>query len=164
MIRRTIVKLLFVLALAALPVAASNVDFERLVALEGKWVELDEDGKPGDDVVSVWSVTAGGTAVIETLHPGGEYEMVTVYHSSGDKLALTHYCSMGNQPRMEAVADGGTIDFKCAGGDNIPSEDVPHMHALSLRFVDENHVIATWSHHEGGAEDHSMTLDMVRKQ
>ena len=38
------------------------------------------------------------------------------------------------------------------------------MHAMSLKIVDENHVIATWSNHAGGAEDHSTTLDLVRKR
>ena len=70
---------------------------------------------------------------------------------------------MGNQPRMEAAADGGTIDFKCAGGDNIPTEETPHMHAMSLKIIDENHILATWSNHQGGREDHSTTLDLVRK-
>jgi len=164
MIRHMTLGLVFVAALAALPIVASSADFDRLVALEGEWVQLGEDGKPGDQVVSVWQVTAGGTAVMETLHPGSEHEMITLYHPSGDKLALTHYCPMGNQPRMEAAADGGTIDFKCAGGDNIPTEDTPHMHAMSLKIVDENHVAATWSHHAGGSEDHSTTLNLVRKQ
>jgi len=161
MIHRTFIGVALFLTLAALP-AAANADFERIVALDGDWVELGEDGKPGDEVVTKWRVTAAGTAVIETMHPGGEHEMVTMYHPSGEKLALTHYCSMGNQPRMEALADGGTIDFKCVGGDNIPDEDSPHMHAMSLEFVDENHVFATWTHHDGD-ESHSMKLDLVRK-
>ena len=164
MIRRTIMAGVFATGLAALPVAAGNADFDRLVALEGEWVQLGDDGSAGDQVVSVWQVTAGGTAVMETLHPGSEHEMLTLYHPSGDKLALTHYCPMGNQPRMEAAADGGTIDFKCAGGDNIPTEETPHMHAMSLKIVDENHIVATWSNHAGGIEDHSTTLNLVRKQ
>ena len=164
MIRRTILCLVFATTLAVPAVVAGNADFDRMLALEGEWVELGEDGKPGDQVVSLWQVTAGGTAVMETLDPGGEHEMLTLYHPSGDKLALTHYCPMGNQPRMEAAADGGTIDFKCAGGDNIPTEDTPHMHAMSLRIVNENNVIATWSHHAGGSEDHSTTLNLVRKR
>lgn len=159
--RRTLIGFVFVLAFA-LPVAAGNADFDRIVALDGDWVEVRDDGKPGEDVVSTWRVTAGGTAVIETMHPGGEHEMVTMYHPSGEKLALTHYCSMGNQPRMEALADGGKIDFMCAGGDNIADEDSPHMHAMSLEFIDENHVVATWTHRDG-EESHQMRLDLVRK-
>ena len=164
MIQRTILCLVFAATLAVPAVVAGNADFERMLALEGEWVELGEDGKPGDHVVSLWQVTAGGTAVMETLDPGGEHEMLTLYHPSGDKLALTHYCPMGNQPRMEAAADGGTIDFKCAGGDNIPTEETPHMHAMSLKIIDENHIEATWSNQAGGSEDHSMTLNLVRKQ
>ena len=155
--------LLVVTIVAVLPAIAGNADFERMLSLEGEWVQKGDDGKPGDQVVSIWQVTAGGTAILETMHPGTDHEMITMYHPSGDKLALTHYCTMGNQPRMEAEADGGTIEFKCAGGDNIPDEKTPHMHAMSLEIVDENHVVATWSHHDGGEEDHGMTLDLVRK-
>lgn len=162
MVPSTAVRFLFCLAIAALPAAAAGGDFERLVALAGEWVLLEEGGKPGTEVVSEWRVTAGGTAVIETLHPGGEHEMVTMYHPSGGKLALTHYCSLGNQPRMEAPADGGTLDFECAGGDNIPDEDTPHMHAMTLKFVDENHILVTWTHKDG-EEEQTMTLDLVRR-
>ena len=32
-------------------------------------------------------------------------EMITMYHPDGDGLALTHYCMLGNQPRMKASKD-----------------------------------------------------------
>ena len=38
--------------------------------LVGTWLAVGEDGKPTDEVVSVIKVTAGGTAVHETLFPG----------------------------------------------------------------------------------------------
>jgi len=72
MARHAFLGLMCVALLAAPAVAAGNADFERMLALEGEWIELDDDGKPGDHVVSVWQVTAGGTAVMETLHPGGD--------------------------------------------------------------------------------------------
>ena len=140
-------------------------DFDRLVQLEGEWVRADEKGQPSnDEVVSIWRVTAAGTTVMETLFPGSEHEMVTAFHTAGDEqLAMTHYCAGGNQPRMVAAADGGVIEFVHDGGDNVPNEDVPHMHAMTLTFVDENHVIAHWSHYANGEEDHSMTFDLVRR-
>mgnify|MGYP003352508404 CR=1 FL=1 len=36
------------------------------------------------------SVTAAGSAVVETIAPGTPHEMVTVYHLDGDKLADTY--------------------------------------------------------------------------
>ena len=56
------------------------------------------------DLVARYAVTAAGSAVVETVFPGTEHEMVTVYHADGSDLVLTHYCMEGNQPRMRAKA------------------------------------------------------------
>ena len=79
--------------------AATNL--ERMKKLAGTWVEADKDGKPTDKVVSVIKVTAGGSAVQETLFPGQAMEMVSIYHLDKGDLVMTHYCMLGNQPRHE---------------------------------------------------------------
>src|SRR5437868_15224505 len=84
------------------PAAAPHPGLERLKKLAGTWVAADKDGKPTDQVVSVIKVTASGSAVHETLFPGQAHEMVSVYHRDGADLVMTHYCSLGNQPRMKA--------------------------------------------------------------
>ena len=93
----------------ASPGAASPgaVSLDRLKALAGEWVaaEDNEMAKKGD-LVARYAVSAGGTAVVETVFPGSTHEMVTVYHLDGPDLVLTHYCMEGNQPRMRAK-DGG---------------------------------------------------------
>src|SRR5688500_18749339 len=94
---------------------------ESLKQLAGDWVAVGKDGKPTGDVVATIKVTAAGTVVQETLFPGTEHEMVTMYHLDGEDLILTHYCAAGNQPRMKAepAAAGGTIAFKLSGGTGI---------------------------------------------
>src|SRR5262245_39718357 len=82
--------------------AAQHPSLERLKKLAGTWVAADKDGKPTDQVVSVVRVTAAGSAVHETLFPGQPHEMISVYHLDGKDLLMTHYCSLGNQPRMKA--------------------------------------------------------------
>ena len=62
----------------------------------------DKDGKPTDQVGSIIKVTAGGSVVHETLFPGQPQEMVSVYTVNGPDLIMTHYCVLGNQPRMKA--------------------------------------------------------------
>ena len=84
---------------AASPAAAR---FEALKKLAGDWVQVGEDGKPGNVVASRIKVTAGGTAILETVFPGQDHEMVTVYTVDGSDLVLIHYCVLGNQPRMKA--------------------------------------------------------------
>src|SRR3954468_12502941 len=82
--------------------APTHAGLEKLKKLAGTWVEADKDGKPTDKVVSVVKVTAGGSAVQETLFPGEPMEMVSVYHLDKGDLVMTHYCVLGNQPRMKA--------------------------------------------------------------
>ena len=71
-------------------------------ALEGKWVNVDDNGKPTGKTVE-YRLTAGSGTVVETLMAGTPHEMITVYHMDGDSLMLTHYCMLQNQPRMRAL-------------------------------------------------------------
>ena len=142
-------------------------DLERLRSLEGEWVRLDEDGNPGTEVVSQWRVTSNGSAVIETLYPGSpDHEMVTVYHEDLGGLMLTHYCAIGNQPRMRQVqrAEPNVLEFTCAGGTNLESEDDTHMHHAKIEWVDRDHIRAWWTAHENGDVHHVAEFDLVRKR
>jgi hypothetical protein len=115
--------------------------FAKLKALVGDW-----KAKMGDKETHMsWGVTAAGTALIETHKMGGEGSMTTLYHADGDSLVLTHYCALGNQPRMKATKVTDTeivFDFKDAT--NL-KKDEPHMHALTIRFVDDKHVTEEWT-------------------
>ena len=84
---------------------APHAGLEKLKKMVGTWVAADKDGKPTDQVVSVFKVTAAGSAVQETLFPGQPHEMISVYHLDGSDLVMTHYCMLGNQPRMRAAKD-----------------------------------------------------------
>src|SRR5262245_29999779 len=85
-----------------LPAAPTNAGLEKMKTLVGTWVTADEDGKPTDEVVSVIRVTAGGSAVHETLFPDQPHEMISIYTAEGTDLVLTHFCMLGNQPRLKA--------------------------------------------------------------
>ena len=120
--------------------------------LAGTWVAADKDGKPTDQVVSVIKVTAAGSAVHETLFPGQPQEMVSVYHLDGADLVMTHYCALGNQPRMKAdpKSPANQIRFQFAGGTNLdPAKDM-HMHEGTLTFVDDDHIEFSGVAWEGG--------------
>jgi hypothetical protein len=148
--------------------APSHPGLEKLKALAGTWVEADKDGKPTDKVVSVVKVTASGSAVHETMFPGEAMEMVSVYHRDGDDLVMTHYCALGNQPRMKAdpKSPANQIRFLFAGGTNFdPAKDM-HMHEGTLTFVDDDHIEFSGVAWVNGkpAEDHCVTLKLVRKK
>src|SRR6267142_369137 len=97
---------------------AKNAALERHKLLEGAWVAADKDGKPTEQVVSVFKVTAAGTTVHETIFPGTGHEMVSMYHPDGKDLIMTHYCALGNQPRMklDPKSPKDEFRFKFAGG------------------------------------------------
>lgn len=140
--------------------------FDELKKLAGNWYEAGKDGQPTDKLVSSIRVTSAGSAIEETLFPGGDHEMVTMYNLDGDDLILTHYCALGNQPRMkaEAGADLKKIVFKCVGGTNLKSEDEQHMHQATLTFADDNHFQAEWVSNKEGKQCHLVVLNLVRKK
>ena len=149
-------------------VPPAHPGLEKLKALAGTWVEADKDGKPTDKVVSVVKVTAGGSAVQETLFPGHPQEMMSVYHADGADLVMTHYCVLGNQPRMKAdpKSPANQIRWQFAGGTNFdPAKDM-HMHEATLTFIDADRIeIAGVAWVDGKpAADHCGGMKLVRKK
>ena len=148
--------------------AATHPGLERLKKLAGTWVAAGEDGKPTDQVVSVIRVTAGGSAVHETLFPGQPHEMVSVYHRDGQDLVMTHYCALGNQPRMKAdpKSPPNQLHFQFAGGTNLdPAKDM-HMHEGTITFVDDDHIEFCGVAWAGGkpVKGHECNMKLVRKK
>ena len=149
------------------PEPAKNA-LEKLKKLSGTWVATDKDGKPTSEVVSVFRVTSAGSAVHETIFPGTDHEMVSVYHLDGKDLVMTHYCALGNQPRMklDAKSQPSKLLFQFAGGSNIdPAKDM-HMHEGSITIVDDDHIEWTWQGYTNSkvAEGHKVSLKLVRKK
>jgi len=166
MIKRIGVWALAVLAIGAASIVASAADtttarFDKLKALAGDWTKSDGDGS----VAATYRVTAGGSAVLETLHPGAADEMVTIYTVDKGDVVMTHYCAVGNQPHMKAVrgGDANAIDFKFDGGGNIKSPNDPHMHEATFAFKDADHVISTWQFFKDGKPGEKAEFNLVRK-
>jgi hypothetical protein len=147
---------------------ATNPTFEKLKKLSGTWVEADKDGKPTDKVVSVIRVTAGGSAVEEKIFPGDAMEMLSVYHLDKGDVLMTHYCMLGNQPRMKAdpASPPNQIRWKFAGGTNLDPAKDTHMHAATLTFLDDDHIQIEGEAWENGkpSPDHCGTMKLVRKK
>lgn len=130
------------------PPSKAQPALDQLKTLQGEWVWAEGENK--GKLVAVYTVSSGGTAVVESLFPGTDHGMVTVYHLDGDKLMMTHYCAVGNQPRMHAEPATDKLVFTCTGGSNMESEDDGHMHAMTLTFVDSDHVKAEWTWQDKG--------------
>jgi len=144
--------------------ATATEAFGRVAALQGDWVAADAGA--GAPVVATYRVTGAGSAVIETLFPGAQEEMVSVYVRDGGDLLLTHDCSAGNQPRLRARRAGaGALEFGFDGGTNVdPSRDM-HMHSLRLQLVSADEIRADWQGWDKGRADpaHVAHLHLLRK-
>jgi hypothetical protein len=145
---------------------AKTSQFDMLKALAGEWSGKGSHGEATHDASVTYKVTSGGSAVVETLDPGGEHEMVTVFHQDGDDVVLTHYCMIGNQPRMKAErgTDAKKLSFKFTGAGNLKSDKDPHMHDLTIEFVDADHIKTHWTFYRDGKEDSKAVFDLKRKK
>ena len=166
MIKRIGVRAAAVLVIGAASVVSLAADttterFDKLKALAGDWTKSGGEGA----VDATYRVTAGGSAVIETLFPGTPHEMVTVYTVDKGNLVLTHYCAEGNQPHMKAdrAGDASSIFFKFDGAGNLKSPNDGHMHEATFAFKDANHITSTWQFYKDGKPGEKAEFNLVRK-
>src|SRR5690348_4435024 len=81
------------------PAFDAKAAFDRLRGLAGTW-----EAKTEKETFRItYEVISSGSAVVERTAVG-DTSMETIYHLDGSRLLLTHYCMLGNQPRMEAKA------------------------------------------------------------
>ncbi len=146
----------------------ADAGLERFKQLAGDWVGTISggEGKEKQEVRVNYKVTSAGSAVVETITPGSEHEMVTLIHKDGDDLVLTHYCALGNQPRMKAERGGDDkkIAFKFAGATNLKSDKDPHMHEAVFTFVDKDTLKAEWTHYHDGKAAGTAAFELKRKK
>jgi hypothetical protein len=164
--------LMFAFALTALnafagencetPPYVGSKEFEKMKTLAGKWEGSAPMGDKDMPVVVEYKVTGNGSTVVETLSPGTPQEMVSVYYDRDGRLAMTHYCALGNRPQMILKKSDGEneihLDYTTSQGIN-PRKDM-HMHSLSVIFVDQDHIKAAWTSYDKGksAGTHSFAL------
>lgn len=140
-------------------------EFERLKTLVGTWEGKTDMGQGPVDLKVQFRLLAGGSVLEERVFAGTPNEMITMYYDQGDKLALTHYCMLGNRPGMLLKSsDAKTLkfDFDATCGINPKTES--HMHALTIRFDDADTVTTSCKAFMDGKEvpDHPTTLKRVK--
>ncbi len=103
-------------------------DFGPLASLVGEWQGKDPEGKP---------------------------MMMTMYHADKTGLMLTHYCKLGNQPRMRVDRPGGdakTLTFNFIDITNLAQPTDAHMYKVSFTFQDQDHFTQEWMLSKDGRE------------
>jgi len=138
--------------------------YERMKQLVGVWEGTSNMGKEGQKIRVEYRLTAGGSAIVETLFPGTDEEMISVYYDDNKgRLSMTHYCMLQNRPHMKLQKAGAdSLDFGLVTRSGIdPSKDA-HMHALTISFADKDHIVENWTYFEDGKEKGVTKLNLSR--
>jgi hypothetical protein len=138
---------------------------EQVKSLAGTWEMQNPETKKWEPAVT-YTVSSAGSVVREVMFPGAAHEMTNVYHMDGDSLVVTHYCAMGNQPKMRATnATNGRIDFAFDSVTNLRSGDEMYMGSMSLVWKDANTITQSWKSYKNGREEtgHAPDFELRRK-
>jgi hypothetical protein len=159
-VRIAVTLLFWFVTSAVFAASAAQKSFEELKALEGTWEGKSLNGQP---LEVAYRVTANGSAIMSEIK--GKEDMISLFNLDGDRVLLTHYCAVGNQPRMVASAstDGKTFTFDFVDATNLPTPDAAHMIRMVLAMPDANHHTEEWTFSDHGKE-HKEVFDLRRKK
>jgi len=140
--------------------------FERLKTLAGTWQGAAGHGQPAETATVTYRVASGGSVVQETLFPGTPHEMISMYHLADGALVMTHYCAMGNQPRMKldlAASTPERLVFAFDGGTNFDPAKDGHVHSGTLEWKGEL-LHADWAVWTAGRESGHNVFELRRSK
>jgi hypothetical protein len=140
-------------------------EFERMKTLVGAWEGKTDMGQGPVDMTLKYRLLAGGSVLEERVFADTPNEMVTMYFDKDGRLALTHYCIMGNRPAMLLKAsDAKTIRFDFDKTCGINPKKESHMHALRITFDDADTITTSCKAIIDGKEmpEHPTTLKRVK--
>jgi hypothetical protein len=135
--------------------------FDLLKSLAGSW-----EGKNsmGQSVEVSYRMTAGGSALMSEIVGHGETMISMINFDGPNRLLLTHYCTVGNQPRMQASAspDGKTITFNFLDATNLDSPQSGHMDHVVIALLGPDHHTEEWNFIDHGKQIKEF-FDLTRK-
>jgi len=142
-----------------------STEFEKMKTLVGVWKGKTDMGEGPIEMTVHYRLIAGGSVLEERVFEGTPKEMVTMYYDQGGKLAMTHYCVMGNRPMMTLKSsDEHSISFDFDSSCGIDASKESHMHSGSIRFDSADTITTNCKAIINGKEmaDHPTTLKRVK--
>lgn len=140
-------------------------EFERLKSLVGTWKGTTDIGQGPIDITVQYRLLAGGTTLEERVFAGTPNEMLTMYYDKAGKLALTHYCMLGNRPGMQLkAADDKSLSFEFDKTCGVDPLTETHMNALTIRFDNPETITTSCKALVNGKpmDEHPTTLKRVK--
>lgn len=133
------------------PITKTSTGLAEIKKLAGTWVGTTQMEGKTQPVKTVFRVTAGGSAVEELLMAAEPQEMIDLYSDESGKVVMTHYCAMGNHPRMlQKDAKAGLVSLEMGPTADINAGTDTHMHALVLEMPSPDKLIERWTSYENG--------------
>jgi hypothetical protein len=135
--------------------------FDEMKSLTGSWEGKNSQGEP---VEVTYRMTAGGSALMSEIVGHGENMISMINFDGPNRLLLTHYCAVGNQPRMQASAasDGKTITFNFLDATNLDNPQSGHMDHVVIAMLGPDHHTEEWVLTDHGKEM-KQVFDLTRK-
>jgi hypothetical protein len=145
------------------PYAGSKA-FQQMKQLAGDWTGTVDMGRGTQNIKASYRVSSAGSILVETIFEGTPNEMVTVYHDDkNQRLGLTHYCGLNNQPTMVLIGDKeNALEFDLAQDAPIDAAHEPHMHALTLIFAGKNEMQQRWTQFAQGEKKKVVLISYKR--
>lgn len=146
----------------------SQQAFEMLKSLQGNWSGSSKMGDVEMPIEVRYEVVSAGSVVMERLFPGTPHEMISMYHRDGDRLLMTHYCSQGNQPRMELTSFSSSPEtmatFTFRDATNWKGRDELVMHDVRIYPIGKDQLGSDWVAWVQGKPDHTahFTFNRIR--
>ena len=118
-------------ALSAEPDEAAS-RFTELKQLVGDWRIA---GQPHSPLRIRFSLSAGGTVLVESWSRKDKAHSLTLYHQDAASIVATHYCPQGNQPRLTSLPK--TVDgvLRFAFRDATDLDPMREAYLVALSFA-----------------------------
>lgn len=134
--------------------------FDQLKRLVGTWQRADQ---PASSLRIRFSLTAGGTVLIEEWKRGEQSHSMTAYHRDNETIVATHYCPQGNQPRLTLTPEstGDVLRFGFRDATDLHPGQEAHLTALTFVLSDPE-VLVRGERYRNEGRDEDSTLRLVR--
>lgn len=154
--------LLCVLAPVVADGQTATSSFDDMKTLVGTWRQAD---KPDSPLRIQFSLTAGGTVVVEEWMRGRQPHSLTIYHRDGKSLVATHYCPQGNQPRLTLLPASAAkvLRFRFRDATDLDAAKEAHVTALAFDLSQKDVVIRSETYRQAGKSKASQ-MRLVRAQ
>lgn len=136
--------------------------FDQLKSLVGHWEGINVENKP---VSIAYSLSANDTVLVEDWTFDNGMKALTLYSMDEATLTATHYCPVGNQPRLifKQQLGTGVLLFEFHSAMNFPDKNAQHEHAFDLLLVDSNTLTRNETYRtDGQAETNGTTFSRTQ--